>query len=294
MAILAMAKRAMLERAQRSCTAATGTSGERSMTNGRMIGRMCALAAIWLLAAGDVAAADLEVMVTGSMAAPLRQIAEEFARKNGHSLDVTVGISTTVSATLNAGEKSVFIEVTSVAMEQLERDNLILPGSRTEIAHALIGIAVREGAAAPDISTVEALIVALKEAKSVAYVNLRFAGQVGSNLVAFLERLGMAEEVMKKAALAFTGEEAVQKVAKGEADMVIAFVSEILPLRGVKWLGPLPTALQVPTNYSAAIGAGSTHLEQSRALLEAMRVGQAQRLIRDAGLEPVPVDSDRS
>src|ERR1700704_5214956 len=105
--------------------------------------------------------------------------------------------------------------------------------------------------------------------------------------MAFLERLGVADELRKKAALAFTGEEAVQKVAKGEADMTIAFVSEILPVRGVKWLGPLPAMLQVPTNYLTALGAGSAQPEVARMLLDAIGRADGQRLIRDSGLEPV-------
>ena len=254
------------------------------MTYGRTIGFLAAL----LFAGGDGAAAELKVMATGSMAVPLREIAKKFARQNGHTVDVAVGITTTVSATLQAGEKPDLIEVTSFGMDQLEEEKLILTGSRVEIARALIGVAVRDGASVPDISTPEALERALQEARSVAYVNPRFAGQVGVNLLAFLKRLGIAGEVTKKATLAFTGEEAVQKVAKGEADMAIAFVSEILPVRGVKWLGPLPATLQVPTNYSAAISAGSAHPDIARALLEAIRSADGQRLIRDSGLEPVP------
>ena len=66
------------------------------------------------------------------------------------------------------------------------------------------------------------------------------------NLKAFLDRLGIADEIAKKVAFAFTGEEAVQKVAKGEADIVLAFVSEILPVRGVKWLGPATGRAAIP------------------------------------------------
>jgi molybdate transport system substrate-binding protein len=259
------------------------------MTNSGTIALLAAL----LLATGDAAAAEVKVMVTGSMAVPLREIAETFARKNGHTVDITVGITTTVSATLEAGEKPDLIEVTSLAMDQLEKENLIRAGSRIEIARALIGIAVRDGAAVPDISTPAALERAPQQARSVAYVNPRFAAQVGVNLMAFLGRLGIADEVRMKAALAFTGEEAVQKVAKGEADMTIAFVSEILPVRGLKWLGPLPATLQVPTNYSAAIGTGSAQPELARMLLDAIGSAEGQRLIRDSGLEPVVPSSSR-
>ena len=79
---------------------------------------------------------------------------------------MTAGITATVTATLQAGEKTDLVEVTSVGMDQLEREKLILPGSRIEIARALIGVAVREGAATPDISTADGLKRALLEARS--------------------------------------------------------------------------------------------------------------------------------
>jgi molybdate transport system substrate-binding protein len=250
-------------------------------------GAIVALAAL-MFAGGRAVAADVTVMATGSMAAPLKAIAEKFAKDTGRSVDVTVGITTTVSATLQAGEKPDLVEVTSFGMDQLERDHLILGNSRAEIARAVIGIAVREGAVAPDISTPEALTQALKDARSIAYVNPKFAAQVGVNMMEFLKRAGLFDEVTKKAVLAFTGEEAVQKVANGEAGMVIAFVSEIRPVRGVHWLGPIPASLQVPTNYSAALGAGAAHPDLARALLQTIRNADGQRAIKDAGLEPAP------
>ena len=240
-----------------------------------------------LLVGASAGAAELKVMVTGSMASPLKEIAESFAKRNGHTTSVTAGITTTVTATLQAGEKADVVEVTSTGMNQLEKEKLILPESRIEIARALIGIAVREGAAAPDISSAEALKRALLQAKSITFVNPRFGGQVSVNLKTFLDRLGIADEVTKKTAYTTTGEEAVQKVVKGEADIVLAFVSEILPVKGAKWLGPLPSAVQVPTSYSAAIGAGSENPELARALLGAITSPEGSRVITDAGLEPV-------
>lgn len=243
------------------------------------------IAALLLRSVAD--AAELKVMVTGSMATPLREIAETFARGNGHTANVVAGITSTVTATLRAGETTDVVEVTTVGMDQLEREKLIVPGSRVEIARALIGIAVREGARVPDISSGDAVRRALLEARSVTYVNPRFGGQVSVNLKAFLDRLGIADEVTKKVSYTTTGEEAVQRVARGEADIVLAFVSEILPIRGVKWLGPLPTELQFPTNYSAAIGAGSTNPEIARALLAAITSAEGRRVITSAGLEPI-------
>jgi molybdate transport system substrate-binding protein len=146
---------------------------------------------------------------------------------------------------------------------------------------------VKDGAALPDISSQDAVRRVLAAAKTIAYVNPRFAGQVGVNMMTFLDKLGVKEDVAKKAALAFTGEEAVQKVARGEADLTIAFVSEILPITGVKYLGPLPASLQVPTLYSAAIGAKSGNRETARLLRDAIQSEAGRSIIAEMGLEPI-------
>jgi molybdate transport system substrate-binding protein len=245
-----------------------------------------ALVAVLLFGA-SAGAAELKVMVTGSMATPLKEIAESFAKRNGHTANVISGITASVTATLQAGDTTDLVEVTSVGMDQLEKQKLILPGSRTEIAHALIGVAVREGAPAPDISSAEALKRALLEARSITFVNSRSGGQVSVNLRAMLDRLGITDEVTKKTTYTITGEEAIQRVVKGETEIVLAFVSEILPVKGAKWLGPLPAGLQFPTSYSAAIGAGSTNPDLARALLTTITSPEGWRVITDAGLEPV-------
>lgn len=249
--------------------------------------RFAAFFAALLIACSESAAAGLTVLATGSMGAPLQKIADNFAKKTGHEVNVTVGITTTVTATLQAGDTADLVEVTSFGMDQLARENLVASESRRNIARAVIGLAVRDGFPSAHISTPDAVKRVLANAKTIAYVNPRVAGQVGVNMMAFLDKLGVRDDVAKKAALAFTGEEAVQKVAKGEADLVIAFVSEIFPVSGVKWLGPLPAPLQVPTLYSAAIGAKSANAETARLLLDAIQSVEGRRIIAEAGLEPI-------
>lgn len=248
--------------------------------------RIAVAFAALVFSGGEAAAAQLTVLATGSMGAPLQKIAADFAKRTGHDINVAVGITTTVTATLQTGDSADLVEVTSTGMDQLARENLILPESRREIARAVIGLAVKEGTAPADISTRDAVMRVLANANTIAYVNPRVAGQVGVNMMAFLDKLAIKDAVAKKASLALTGEEAVQKVAKGEADLVIAFVSEILPVPGVKWLGPLPASLQVPTSYSAAIGAKSTNTDAARLLLDAIQSDAGKRVIIQAGLEP--------
>jgi molybdate transport system substrate-binding protein len=240
-----------------------------------------------LLAPAAANAAQLKVLVSGAMAHALEEISQDFARKNGHTLDFQVGTTGVLQDRVRAGEKADLIEVTSAGMDGLEKEKLVLPGSRVELARALIGVAVRDGAPLPDISTPDALKQRLLAARSVAYIDPKIGGQAGAAIVGLLKTLGIADEVAKKSTFGKTGAEAVQKMAGGEADIALSFVSEILPIKGAKLVGPLPAAVQNPSTYAAAIGVGSANPEQARALIQAMRSPDAQRVITAAGLEPL-------
>src|SRR3954465_13759271 len=114
-------------------------------------------AAIPLVLAGTANAAQLKVMVSGAMAHALEEVSQDFAKKNGHTLDFVVGTTGVIQDKVRAGDKADVVEVTSVGMDALEKEKLIVPGTRVELARANIGVAVRQGAAMPDISTVDAL-----------------------------------------------------------------------------------------------------------------------------------------
>lgn len=247
-----------------------------------------ALATIALLVAPPGAnAAQLKVMVSGAMAHALQDISEDFAKKNGHTLDFVVGTTGVIQEKVRAGEKADVVEVTSVGMDALEKEKLVVPGTRAELARALVGVGVRDGAAMPDIATPEALKARLQSAQKVAYIDPKIGGQAGATIVALLQKLGIYDEVLKKTVYGKTGAEAVAKTVAGEADIAISFTSEILPIKGAKLVGPLPAALQNPSSYAGAVGVNSANPEAARALLQAMQSADAGRVFVAAGLEPI-------
>jgi len=240
-----------------------------------------------LVASGGANAAELKVLVSGAMAHALEEISQDFARKNGHTLDFQVGTTGVLQDKVRAGEKADVIEVTSAGMDALEKEKLVMPGTRVELARALIGVAVPDGKPMPNISTPEALKAALIAAPRVAYIDPKLGGQAGAAIVGLLNKLGIADDVAKKSTLGRTGAEAVQKMANGEADIAISFISEIQPIKGAKVVGPLPAAVQNPSTYAAAIGVASANPQQARALIQAMHNEEARRVITAAGLEPL-------
>lgn len=231
--------------------------------------------------------AELKVYVSGAMAHALEEISKDFAKKNGHTLDFVVGTTGVLQDRVRKGEKADIIEVTSVGMDQLEKEKLVAPGTRVELARANIGVAVREGTPAIDISTPDALKQRLLAARSIAYIDPVAGGQAGAAIVGLLQKLGITEQMKGKTVNGRTGAEAVQKMVAGEADIAISFISEILPIKGAKLVGPLPAAVQNPSSYAGAIGASSANPQAARALLAAMQGAEAHHVMVDAGLEPI-------
>jgi molybdate transport system substrate-binding protein len=150
---------------------------------------------------------------------------------------------------LAQGAEVDLVIVTEETLPRLERENRVQRGAKP-IARVGIGVAVNEKAPSPDISTVEAFRRTLLAAKSVVYIDPK-VGTSGKHVAEVLARLGIADEVNAKAKLG-QGGYIVEPVGRGEIELGIHQISEILPVKGVKLVGPLPAELQKYTTYVAA------------------------------------------
>jgi molybdate transport system substrate-binding protein len=164
-----------------------------------------------------------------------------------------------LAASSQGGAEVDLVIVTEETLPRLERENRVQRGARP-VARVGIGVAVNASAPAPDISTVEAFKRTLLAAKSVVYIDPK-VGTSGKHVAEVLERLGIAEQVNAKATLG-QGGYIVEPVGRGEIELGIHQISEILPVRGVKLVGPLPRELQKYTTYVAA------PVKQSRLVLD--------------------------
>jgi molybdate transport system substrate-binding protein len=147
-----------------------------------------------------------------------------------------------------------------------------------------IGVAVRQGAPAPDVSTVPAFEQALRQARAVAYIDPAAGGSSGIYLSQLFERLGVADAVRAKAVLV-SGGLVAQRLVSGEADLAIHQISEILAVPGARLLGPLPASIQNYTVYAGGVAAMSAQPQAARALLEWLAGERARAMLRDKGME---------
>jgi molybdate transport system substrate-binding protein len=235
------------------------------------------LAAAAMMLAGPAGAADLKVISAGAVRGLIAQIIEDYSRQTGQKFDFTI---------IASGQPADLLIVSTPLMAELEMTGKFLPDSRADLGRVGIGVAVRDGAAVPDVATPEAFKAALVAAKSLAYTNPAEGGTSGIYFAGLAERLGIGDAVKAKAILTKGGREAAVAVVDGGAEMAIIFISEAVAVKGIRLAGPLPGPLQDYSAYAAAIPASSTDLAAARAFITALTSPAMAERWRSNGFEP--------
>ncbi|MCC6775691.1 MAG: substrate-binding domain-containing protein [Hyphomicrobiales bacterium] len=230
--------------------------------------------------------ARLKVLSAGAIKYVATGFGPRFTQATGDTVDFTFGTIGGVRKRLSAGEKADVIMGTAPAIADMEQSGIIVAGTRRELGRTLTGICVRAGAPIPDISTPESFKQAMLAARSVAYTNPEAGGTSGIYLVGLLGRLGIADAVGRKSLLCVNGDDVVEKVLSGEAELGSTFISEIVPIAGVALVGALPAAIENATTYAAGVMAGSAR-QQDGARFIAMLTAPAERAAwMSLGFEP--------
>jgi len=229
-------------------------------------------------------AAEISVLCAGAARGSVLPLIETFVRENGHTLKFDYGTAGQIQEKLKAGARPDVVIVTTQVVDALEKAGTVAKGTVTPLARTGMGVGVADGAPAPDVSSVEAFRKALLAARAVAYIDPAAGGTSGKHFAGVLEKLGIAEQVRPKAVLV-PGGYAAERVAKGEADLVVHQISEILPVKGVKMVGQLPAELQLWTTYTAGVMAGTKNEEAVRALLRYLTGPAGRKAFADRGME---------
>jgi molybdate transport system substrate-binding protein len=144
---------------------------------------------------------------------------------------------------------------------------------------------VKEGAPKPDIGSDQAFKQALLAAKSIAYIDPAAGGSSGIYVAGLLDKLGIAAEMKGKSKL-IPGGAVAEHIARGEAELGIHQISEILPVKGVTLVGPLPADIQNYTIYAAGVGANAKEADAAKALLKALAGPAAAGVLKSKGMDP--------
>jgi molybdate transport system substrate-binding protein len=230
--------------------------------------------------------ADIKVMSTGAVEPMVKLLTPIFERETGHKAALNFATAGNLRARLDTGEKADLIVLPASAMAVMDKAGNLVPGSRTDLGRTVTGVAVKEGAPTPDISTPEAFKQALLKARAVSFSDPTGGGSSGVNFAGLLRKLGIADAVNMKAVLGKRGYEVAQALVDGRAEIGSTFISELLTVPGVRILGPLPGDLYFANTYTAGIPIGSTHVEAAFALLRVYTGPATRQHWTAAGLEP--------
>jgi molybdate transport system substrate-binding protein len=229
-------------------------------------------------------AADIKVLTAGAMRGVLAELLPRFETDTGHKVSLDNATAGMLAQRIEAGEAFDVAVITPKVIDGLIGKGKIAPGSRVDVAKVGIGVAVKAGAPLPDIATVEAFRRTLLAARSVAYIDPKAGGSSGIYFDGLLDRLGIAGEVRPKARLKQGGYVA-DLVASGEAEVAVHQISEIVPVKGVVLVGPLPAEVQNFTTYTAAIGADAKDAAAAKALVERLAGPAAWPILKMKGME---------
>jgi len=243
-----------------------------------------AILGLALLSRPDTAmAAEIKIFTTRAVATVLDKVGPEFERTTGHRLNITIDIAVRMAQRVQAGEPFDILVAAPGQIDELIKSGKITPNTRANLVRSGIGVEVRAGAAKPDIGSVEAFKRTLLNAKSIAYLK---EGQSGIYVARMIERLGIAEAIDSKVTRTET-DIVSELVAKGDVELGMVVITQIMTTQGVKLVGPLPPEIQTYITFSAGVSAASRAPEAARELIRFLKGPVALPVIEAQGMEPV-------
>jgi len=246
-------------------------------------GFLLALAAV--LSSADAMAAEVKVLASNSVRTMLEDIAPLFTRASSHTVTLGFGTSAQVAKRVTAGEAVDLLVVTPDVVEQLSKTGK-LAGAATSVARSLMGVGVRTGTPHPDISTADALRKTLLAVKAVTFSDPATGAASGVHTVKIFERLGIADAMKPKIKIAQGGRGAMELLAKGEVDIGLTFISEIITEPGVEVVGPLPRDISARTELVAFVAAHAKDPAAAKALVAYLSGPEAAKVYVERGMQP--------
>jgi molybdate transport system substrate-binding protein len=226
---------------------------------------------------------SIHILSTRAVQGALPPLIGAFERASGATVATDLGPTNALIARIKAGETADAAILTREGADELAGLGILDGGSIVDLVRSMIGLAVKAGAARPDIGTADAFKATLLAARSICYSRL---GASGVYFAGLIQRLGIADAVNAKATIIPTGLTG-EPVARGEVEMAVQQISELKAVPGIDIVGPLPAGLQKPTIFSAAVFAGSAQVGLARRFIEALASREAATAFTAAGLEPL-------
>ncbi len=229
---------------------------------------------------------ELKIFSTIAVQSALEALAPQFETESGFRLRITWNTAPVLVKRLQAGETADVLLLNRAGIDTMIREGRVLPGSEVTLASSATALAIKAGAARPDISTPEALKQTLLAARAISYTDPAAGGASGIYFAKLLERLGIADEINAKTKFPPPAGLSGDFLLTGEAELAIQQKPELLQVPGIEILGMLPGDLHMVTVFVAGIEASSPQAATAKALIDFLRSRQAAEVFRAKGLDP--------
>ncbi len=223
-------------------------------------------------------AAELKVFTSRAIATVLDKIGPEFERTSGHKLNVISGFSPNFVKQINAGEVFDVVVGPPRTIDGLIKDGKVTADTRTNLVRSGLGVAIRTGAPKPDITSVEAFKRALLNAKSIGYLPTGAVQQL-------VDLLGIADAIKSKVTIP-ASDIVSELVARGELELGVVVITQILTTPGVELVGPLPAEIQSYAVFTAGVSGNSKAPGAAGDLIKFLTGPTAIPVIKSQGMEP--------
>jgi molybdate transport system substrate-binding protein len=230
-------------------------------------------------------AETITVLSSNGFRAVLQDLAPQFEKATGHQLAIKFSVAAELKKRIDGGESFDVAILTPVLMDDLIQQGTVVRESRTPLARTGMAIAVRRGAAKPDVRTVDSLKAALLATPSIAFAR---EGAGGLFFTALVERLGVAQTLTLKFRTFTTGDDVREAVGRGDAAIGVMPLSEILPAPALEVAGLFPSAVQDYAVMVAGASQRTTRAAEVKALVQFLMNPAATRVVQEKGMERVP------
>ena len=232
---------------------------------------------------GNVAtAAEISVIASTAMREVMADLVPMFERASGHKIAVTFLSGAVLPVKMKEGAQADLVVTTPANIDDLVAAGKVIADTRVDFVRSGAGVAVRAGAAKPDLGTPEAFKAALIAAKSVGYSQ----GPSGVHFMSVLARLGLTDQIKAKGVVPPLGQRVGMLIAKGDAEIGVQQITELLQIPGIDFVGPLPKELQANIVYATATPTLVKEKAAAAALVKFLSSEPALRVIKKVGLEP--------
>lgn len=241
-----------------------------------------ALAAMILVPSVSASAAEIKMMASNAVKDAYVELIPAFEKQSGHKVTVAWGGTLDIKKRIADGEVTDIVITPARDIDDMIRSGKLAQGSRVDLVKSIIGVAVRRGTPKPDLSSGESLKKALQASNAV----IISGGPSGYYMLDLFGKMGIAAALKPKMKQTASGEPVGEALARGEGDIGFTQVSEFLTIKGIDYVGPMPSDVQLVTVFSAGMHRAAPSPDAAKALLRFLTGPAAAPVLNTAGLEP--------